>query len=267
MEAGSFRRRLLGRELLIGSFLNLGSPLAAEIVASAGFDWVLIDLEHGHGNELVALNQAQAIATTAAAALVRVESNSPPRVHRALELGAAGVLIPRIDSPQDAALAVAHTQFAGLRGISRGNRAWRFGARGHEYLAEADANVVCAIQIETRPAYEALEAIANTDGVDALFLGPADLANALRIEGRPDHPEVLSAAQKIARIASAAGNVAGVVVENLGQAEVYAGLGFTFLGCSSDTLLLAGEARRISSGLRKLRPTAVAPPSEELAKA
>jgi 2-keto-3-deoxy-L-rhamnonate aldolase RhmA len=250
--AKGFRRRLLAHEFLVGSFLNLGSPLTAEIMACAGLDWVVIDLEHGHGNELIALMQVQAISATTAEAFIRIESNSRPRFHRALELGAVGVLVPRVDSPEDAAQAVASTRFSGVRGISRGNRAWGFGVKGDDYLGEADAEVVCAIQIETRSAYDALGAIARIEGVDMLFLGPADLANALRIRGRPDHPEVLDAARQIASVAAAAGKAAGVVVENLEQAEIYAELGFTFLGCSSDTALLAAETRRLSAGLCEL---------------
>ncbi len=253
MVSGTFRERVLGREVLVGTFLGLGSPLTAEIVALSGLDWVVIDLEHGHGTEREALGQLLAVARAGIDALVRIESNDRPRFHRALDMGASGVLVPRLEGVENARNAVACARYSGLRGVARGNRAWQWGLATDDYLVSADEQTVCAMQIETGSAYREAREIAEVNGVDILFLGPADLANALGIRGRPDHPDVLRAAGAVAAAAAAAGKAAGAVTETLDQAATYRELGYTLLACSSDTAMIAGEARRIASGLSALR--------------
>ena len=237
----------------MGTFLGLGSPLTAEIVALAGFDWVVVDLEHGAGDERDALGQLQAVARTGLSPLIRVESNERPRFHRALDLGAAGVLVPRLEGAEDARRAVAYSRYSGLRGVAKGNRAWAWGRKDDDYLRAADEENVLAVQIETRSALKDIRQIGAVEGVDVIFLGPADLANALGIRGGPDHPEVLDAAREIVRAATEFGKAAGVVVPELTHAALYHELGFTFLGCGSDTVMVVREAHRTAQELRALR--------------
>jgi 4-hydroxy-2-oxoheptanedioate aldolase len=248
-----FRERLRSGEVLVGSFVNLGSALTAEIMAVGGFDWLVVDLEHGAGGEQDALAQIQAVAHTGATPLVRVEAIERPRFGRVLDLGAAGVVVPRVRSVDDARRAVDYCRYSGSRGLAGYNRAWQWGLATHE-PSEVDDAVVCAVQIETAEALATVETIAALDGVDVLFVGPTDLGYGLGIRGGPDEPALRSRIADVALAASAHGKAAGILVGTLEQAETYRALGFTFLGCSSDSGLLAREARRVADGLRGLKP-------------
>jgi 2-keto-3-deoxy-L-rhamnonate aldolase RhmA len=250
----TFAERVRAREIVVGTFLNLASPLTAEIVGLAGMDWAVIDLEHGPGTERDALAQMQALAHTGTAPLVRVEGIERARFLRALDIGAAGVLVPRLESVDDAVRSVGYCRYAGSRGVARYNRSWQWGASTRT-ADEADAAVVCAVQIETAAALEVVDEIAAVDGVDVLFVGPADLAHSLGIDGGADHPELLERVRAVAVAAAGAGKSAGVLVGSLAIAETYRDLGFTFLGCSSDSGLLTEAARQVARGLRSLAET------------
>ncbi|HEY1778555.1 MAG TPA: aldolase/citrate lyase family protein [Solirubrobacteraceae bacterium] len=250
----SFRDRVRARtELLAGTFLNLGSPVTAEIVALAGFDWVAVDLEHGAGGELDALHQLQAITHTGTAGLVRIESASAQRIGHALDSGADGVIVPQVRSAAQAAEVVSACRYGGQRGVARYNRAWQWGMRSGP-LSDADSRVTCAIQIERSDALADADAIAATDGVDVLFVGPADLGHALGIDGGADHPDLLSAAAQVADAALRHGKAAGILAASVAQIEHYHRLGFTFLGCSADSALLMQRAREVATGIHALAP-------------
>jgi 2-dehydro-3-deoxyglucarate aldolase/4-hydroxy-2-oxoheptanedioate aldolase len=254
--AALLRARLDAGETVLGSFVNLGSTLTAEIMGIAGFDWLVIDLEHGAGNEQRLVGQLQALAHTGATALVRVEGIDQARVLHALDAGAAGVLVPRLRTVEDARRAVEYCRYAGGRGVARYNRSWQWGMRSGT-LAEADADVICAVQIETADALDAVSEIAAVDGVDVLFVGPADLSHSLGLAGPPDDPELLERVAAVAAAARAHGKAAGVLVGGVDQATAYHDAGFRFLGCGSDSGLLAIAARRVVSDLRGLGAGAV----------
>jgi 2-keto-3-deoxy-L-rhamnonate aldolase RhmA len=247
-----FRARLQAGETLTGSFVNLGSPLTTEIMGIAGFDWLVLDLEHGAGDEGALLGQLQAVATSGAAALVRVEAIDLPRFMHALDLGADGVLVPRLRSVEDARLCVEYCRYAGARGVARYNRSWHWGLSSRT-LADVDSEVVCAVQIETRDALEAVHEIAAVDGVDVLFVGPADLAHSLGVHGPPDDPVLLESAALVAEAASAHGKAAGVLVGSIEQLRAYQKLGFRFLGCNSDGGLLTAAAAGLAGALDELK--------------
>ena len=247
----SFRECVRSGETLVGSFAHLASPITAEILGLAGLDWVVIDMEHGPGSERDTLGQLQALAHTGTSALVRLESTERPRYSRALDLGASGVLVPRINSVEDAEEAAENCRYSGNRGVARYNRSWSWGldTRG---LENADAAVVCAVQVETEGALNAVEEIAALDGVDVLFVGPADLGHSLGIKGPPDHPELLVAAERVAKAARASGIAAGMMVGTAEQASKYQELGFTFLGCGSDSGFVLQGAQKVAAELRAL---------------
>jgi cytochrome P450/2-keto-3-deoxy-L-rhamnonate aldolase RhmA len=247
----ALRERGQAGEVLVGAFTNMGSGVAAEILALSGYDWLVIDLEHGAGGDAEALAQLQAIAHTDVTPLVRVASGDRVRVLRALDLGAGGVLVPQIEGVDQARHAVDCCRYSGLRGVARYNRAWRWGMTDRT-LSEVDRDVVCAIQIETPGALDAVEEIAAVDGVDVLFVGPADLARGLGIDGPPDDPRLLERVAAVADAAAANGKLAGMLVTTLDQAAAYRRLGFTFLGCSSDSGMLVSQARSLTTGLRGL---------------
>src|SRR5438132_3799625 len=122
------RRRVLSGEILFGAFLNTGSAVVAEIVALSGLDWLVIDLEHGAGDEPAALAQVQAVAASGVIVVTRVESGAVARITHALDSGAAGVLVPQIQSVADAEFAASCCRYRGLRGVAKGNRAWKWGS-------------------------------------------------------------------------------------------------------------------------------------------
>ena len=246
-----FREQVRSGQTLVGSFLHLASPITAEILGLAGLDWVVIDMEHGPGNERDTLTQIQALAHTGTSPLVRIESTERPRYGRALDLGAAGVLVPRVNGVEDALQAAENCRYGGARGVARYNRAWSWGMATGE-LEDVDAQVVCAIQIETEGALDAVEEIAAIDGGDVLFVGPADLAHSLGIKGGPDHPELLSAAGRVAAAARGSGAAAGMMVGTPEQAKLYRDLGFTFLGCGSDAGFVVQGAQKTVTELRAL---------------
>jgi 2-keto-3-deoxy-L-rhamnonate aldolase RhmA len=226
------KERLAAGETLVGTFLNLGSPLAAEICGLAGFDWALVDLEHGAGTEAELIPTLQALTHTGTAGLVRVEANERPRFARALDAGADGVMVPRVDSAAEAQAAVASMRYAprGVRGVAYMNR----GAGWIPGPPERDT--LCAIQIESAEAVADAGAIAAVDGVDVLFVGPNDLRQAL---GGP----IDEAVDVVLAAARAAAKTAGILVRSREALEESLERGFRFVGIGSDSLFLAEGAR------------------------
>jgi 4-hydroxy-2-oxoheptanedioate aldolase len=239
----TFRERLLGREFLLGTFLNTGSPVAAEICASAGFDWVLLDLEHGSATEADLLPVLQAVAGTPATPLVRVAANEAPRFTKALDLGAEGIVVPRIGGADEARRAVSQLRYAGTRGVALLNRATGFGARGRETVETFDERVVGVVQIESERAVAEADAIAAVDGVDCLFVGPADLTYSLGIFLDVEHERYVAAVEAVRAAAERAGKPLGVLVRDAAELARYRELGFTFVAFGSDTSFLAAAAR------------------------
>jgi 2-keto-3-deoxy-L-rhamnonate aldolase RhmA len=235
---GEGPRHVVRSEVLLGSFLNLGSPVTSEIVGIAGFDWVAIDLEHGHGGEQDLLCQIQAISHTSVMPFVRLESAERARFAHALDAGAVGVIVPRIEGASDAKAAAANCRYRGARGVSRYNRSWAWGMRGRS-VEEIDSQTVCGIQIETLGALEEVDEIARDDEVDLLFVGPGDLGHVLGISGEPSHPELVAAVERVVEAARSHGKAAGALVPDVAAAKLYLDLGVTFLACSSDSGLLA----------------------------
>jgi 2-keto-3-deoxy-L-rhamnonate aldolase RhmA len=225
----TLRSRILARELVLGIFLDLGSPVTAEIAAHTGFDWLVLDAEHGALGPAPLFAQLQAVAGGTAAPFVRVPSPRSDLAGWALDAGAAGIVVPRSETVEDVRIAVAATRYSASRGAAPGVRAASFG-RDAAYVPTADERRVLMIQIETAPALEVVGAIGAIDGVDVLFLGPADLARSLGLAGAAaDHPQILEAAEAIGTAADAAGKAAGVYVDNPDHAALYRALGFSVI--------------------------------------
>ena len=249
-----FRKRLHSGETVVGAFVNLASPLCTEIMGIAGFDWLVLDLEHGAGDEALLGTQLLALKGADVATLVRIEAVDLPRFMHVLDLGADGVFVPRLRSADDARRCVEYSRYEGSRGVARYNRSWHWG-QAKRSLAEADAEVVCVAQIETADALADVDAIAAVDGVDVLFVGPADLAHSLGMTCPPDHPDLLAHAAKVVEAAGTHGKAAGVLTGSLRQLRAYKELGFTFLGCSSDGSVLIEGATALVTDLRELART------------
>ncbi|GAA0798446.1 HpcH/HpaI aldolase family protein [Spirilliplanes yamanashiensis] len=247
----SLRRRLAAGDPLYGTFLGLGAALAAEACAVAGFDWLLVDLEHGGGGEASLLSQLSVAEAHGVPVLVRVESTERIRAGRALDLGVAGVMFPRVESAAQAAEAIRHLRYppAGDRGVATYNRAYAFGLHP-EGLETANERVIGIVQIESRGALEVVPEIAAVDGVDVLFVGPRDLSHDLGVPGQIDSPEFQDALGRILKAADAAGVCTGILAPHAEQGRRYAAMGFRFVGISSDATLLVNAARRTVTDLR-----------------
>lgn len=251
----SIRQRALNGEILSGGWLNLGSSITAEITATAGFDWVCVDLEHGAGDHSELLHQLQAIKGNQTSAFVRIASNDPPRFKRVLDLGAEGIMIPHISIEDDAKLAVASMQYPpnGIRGVARLNRAAGFGESFDEYFCKANDMLLTITQIETKFAIENLDAIAGTDGVDVLFVGPLDLSVSLGIPQQYENKVFLEALDKIVAACRKAGKVAGMHCFSMDSVEKIVNRGFTFLAIGSDSGLVSQGMKKLADSVNKFK--------------
>jgi 2-keto-3-deoxy-L-rhamnonate aldolase RhmA len=245
------RSRLAAGESLYGTFLGLGSALATEACAVAGFDWLLADLEHGGGDERALLQQQVAAEAHGIAMLARVESAERIRTGRLLDTGVTGVMFPRLESAADVRAAVRHLRYppAGDRGVATYNRVYDFGLNPGG-LDTANDSVVGIVQVESRRALAAAAEIAAIPGVDVLFVGPRDLSTDLGCPGRFDHPEFTDALDQVLAAAKNAGVAPGILAGDARQAAAYTGLGFRFVGVGSDGSLLARAAHDAVRHLR-----------------
>jgi 2-dehydro-3-deoxyglucarate aldolase/4-hydroxy-2-oxoheptanedioate aldolase len=250
--AGAFRRRLLAGEPVFGTFLTMASAVSAEVCGGAGFDWCLVDLEHGLGGELSLHAELLALELTGTPALVRVESGAPLRLGRVLDHGAAGVMVPRIRSTEEAAEVVARVRYppAGVRGVALSARGAGYGAAAARELGLLDDAVTVVVQIENESALRDAAAIAALDGVDVLFVGPNDLSHTLGIPGEFEHPRYLDALAQVTAATRAAGKVAGIMLRSTGEVPALRELGYTLFGLQTDAGLLAGAARTALAAMR-----------------
>jgi len=256
MRDGADLKRLIEeRGTAFGCWLNLASPLAAEIVALAGYDCVLIDMEHGPGSVLDALSLMQAVQGADPVPLVRVPWNDPVALKRVLDIGAGGVMIPAVDGPDEAEAAVAACRYPprGARGMAAGIvRASGYGAAWQDYARHAHERLLLMCQIESAEAIGNAAAVAAVDGVDLLFVGPFDLSASLGYLGEPDHPDVRAMIGKVERAAKAAGKLlGGIPTPERGAAELVAA-GYDVVLADADLALLRDSARASVERLRGL---------------
>jgi 4-hydroxy-2-oxoheptanedioate aldolase len=245
------KRNLRAGRLQTGCWVSLASAASAEICASAGFDWVLIDMEHAP-NELPNLHQQlHAAAAYPSSVLVRAPWNDTVMIKRLLDLGVQSLLLPYVQCEEEARRAVAAVRYPpqGVRGVSANSRANRFG-RVADYFARAQDETLLMLQIETRAAMAHIEQMAALDGVDGLFIGPQDLAADLGHLGNPGHPDVQAAiGEAIARIRRT-GKVAGLLNFNEADAKRWIEKGAQFVAVTSDQFLLARETARVAAAFK-----------------
>ena len=248
----NLKQKIKQGETVFGCWLNLGSPLTAEMVGRAGFDWVLIDLEHGAGDEKDVLFQLQALEHTPAAALIRVENADRQRIHRVLDLGAEGIMCPHVSTGEEAAAVVSGMFYPphGSRGVAKTARAAGFGSSFDAYAGTARDNLVGIVQIETPEALHHLDEIAAVDGVDVLFIGPADLTISLGIFGQFDHPVYKDALKRTVAAAEKAGKATGILIFSPDDYTLYAGMGIRMIACGADGTFVAEGARNMIARLR-----------------
>lgn len=247
----AFKRALAQGRQQIGLWCTLPDAYAAEALAGSGFDWLLLDTEHSPGDVRTVLSQLQALAAYEVAAVARPASNDTVLIKRLLDVGVQSLLIPYVQSAEEARRAVAamHYPPQGVRGVSSLTRATRFG-RVREYATEADRELCLLVQVETAEALAELEPIASVPGVDGVFIGPADLAASLGHVGEPGHPVVVAAVEEAIRRLRALGKPAGILTLDAAFARRCIDLGTTFTAVGVDVALLAREADHLARQFR-----------------
>lgn len=244
-------KRALGQDgVQYGLWLGLGSPVAAELCACTGFDWLLVDGEHAANDYRSVYSQLQAIEGTPTHAIVRLVDDDPGRIKRYLDMGVQSLLIPMVDTAEQAEEVVAAVRYPprGIRGLATSiTRASRW-AQIENYSREADEQICLIVQAETVTALDNLKAIAAVDGVDCVFIGPSDLSASMGYLGQPGHPEVQAAIAQALRDIAALGKAPGTLAGSPEAVRTHTENGARFLGIGSDTaLLLTGTRELLSS--------------------
>ena len=238
----NFKSGLKTSQTQFGLWLGLGETFSAEICAGAGFDWLLIDAEHGPNDLRSVLSQLQAIAPYASQPVVRPPQGDHVLIKQLLETGVQTLLIPMVESAEQAKGLVEAMRYppAGIRGVGSAlARASRWG-RIDNYADEANEQMCLLVQVETRRGYENLEAITAVDGVNGVFFGSADLAASYGYLGQSTHPEIVAAIQTGLQKVSAAGKAGGVLCSDKELNEKYISAGASFVAVGVDALLLTG---------------------------
>ena len=237
----------------IGLWSQLASPIGAEVLAGAGFDFLVLDTEHAPNELPTVLGQLQAVAGGTASAVVRVAWNDPVLFKRLLDVGVQSLLVPFVQDADEARRAVAAMRYPphGIRGVAVATRANRYG-RVEDYLTRAHDELCLLVQLETRVALGNLESIAAVDGVDGLFIGPSDLAADLGHIGDSGHPQVRAAIDDAIRRICATRKVAGILAPVEADARHWLQLGCLFVAVGSDVGLLARQSEALAA---KFKPT------------
>ncbi len=248
------KKDLKNGEVVVGVFVGFPSPTMIQYVAAAGFDFAIIDTEHG----ALGIESTESLVIAAEASgilpIVRVTSNDQAMIMRALDVGAQGVQIPQINSREDVTRAVQYSKFAplGSRGLALSVRANKFGAAGmREFIRHTNEETLVIAQIESAKGIENLSEILAVDGIDVIFVGPIDLSCSLGIPGEFDNQEFLLAMDKVITQAKAAGKVLGTFVGNAGDAQQWIDRGVQYI-CTSSTGLISAACRNFVRGVKSV---------------
>jgi 4-hydroxy-2-oxoheptanedioate aldolase len=250
----NLKERIRNHETVHGCWVNLGSTVSAEIIGRAGFDWVLVDLEHGAGNDGAMYQQLQVLSGTPAAPIVRIDHTTRPRVQRILDAGASGIMFPQIQHTEEADQVTRMMYYPprGSRGMAKMVRATAFGKNANDYIRNLDNNLIGVVQIETVSALEQAEEIAALDCVDVLFVGPSDLTMSMGIFGQLDHPLYQKAISDVALAAQRYNKTAGVLLLDIREYEMYQRLGYRFLACGADASFVVKGADEMVKQMKEL---------------
>jgi 4-hydroxy-2-oxoheptanedioate aldolase len=254
MPLNHFKRAIGAGTLQLGLWSGLSSNVTVEVLANAGFDWLLLDTEHSP-NELPMVHaQLQAISRGTTHPIVRPPWNDSVTIKRYLDLGVQTLLIPFIQDASEAHAAVAATRYPprGVRGYAAAARASDFG-RVKDYPALCEEQLCVLLQVETPLALSNIEAIAAVDGVDGIFIGPGDLAASMGYIGQTTHPEVVAAIEDAVRRIRACGKPVGILVGDEKLTRHYMAIGCSFVAVGSDVGILARGAEALAA---KFRPAA-----------
>lgn len=235
---------------LIGSWIQTGNAVAAEILAGCGFDWIAVDMEHTETDYQELTNIFRAISFSDTLPLVRVSQNDTIEIRRVLDCGAAGVIVPLVENAGQAQRAVAAAKYPpnGVRGFAY-CRANGWGMGFEEYAENANTSVMVAVMIESRNAVENIDSILSVAGVDAVFIGPYDLSGSYGFPGDTNHPSVVAAKKRVLDACKKHKKVAGqhIVVPTQENVSHALSEGYTFLALGMDTVFLSAGAKHAAS--------------------
>ena len=235
----------------VGTWIGSASPIVAEAVGHAGFDWGLVDMEHAPLDVPGLVHMLQALSGTKMLPIVRLPWNEPVTVKRVLDAGATTLMFPFVQNADEAARAVAATRYPpeGIRGLASVSRATRYGTASN-YFRNANGLIGVIVQIETPQAIEQVDAVARVPGVDALFVGPADLSAALGHIGETTHPEVIALMSRAVQRCKALGKPVGTLGASPEAVAQYRAIGFDFVAVSSDIGFIMRAAKAAITSLR-----------------
>ena len=246
--ANPFKRAILAGKPQVGLWSSLSSHVTVEILAGAGFDWLLIDQEHSPNELPMVHSQLQATVGGTAHPVVRPPWNDTVMIKRLLDTGVQSFLIPYVQDEAEARAAVAATRYPpkGVRGFASASRASRFG-RVKDYYARYEEEICVLVQVETRHALGNLEAIAGVEGVDGVFIGPGDLSADMGHLGNPGHPEVQAAIEDAIGRIKACGKAPGILTGDEKFARRYVELGCLFTAVGADVAILARGSEQLAA--------------------
>ena len=254
LPANPFKHALAAGRPQIGLWSSLATNVTVELIAAAGYDWLLLDMEHSPNDLESLVAQLQAVQPYPTHAVVRVPWNDTVAIKRVLDVGAQTLLIPYVQNVEEARAAVAATRYPpeGVRGVAGSTRATRFG-RVSGYATRAHEEVCLLVQLETKDALQHLEAIAALDGIDGIFIGPADLHASLGHAGEIAHPQVWPLIEDAIGRIRAAGKAPGILMVDERLAQRCIELGTLFTAVGSDVGMLARGADALAARFHKAR--------------
>ncbi len=249
------KKRVFDGEILAGMFLNLGAGCVAQMAGRAGLDWVLIDTEHGLGDYNTLVEYLLSAKIGNITPIVRVIANECEHFKKALDLGAAGIMVPQVNNAQEARKAVSFMKYPpqGVRGLTRSSRAGAFGYDAKQYLEEVNDSLLAVIQIETKDAIDNVEEIAAVDGVDVLFVGPSDLSCNLQVPCDLGSPQLKSAVDKVRRAAAKYEKKTGILIKDATQLPSIVQDGFTLIALETDMTLLKTAIKNVAESFETHR--------------
>ena len=251
LPVNNFKRALKAGKLQIGLWCSLSSHYATELVAGSGFDWILLDTEHSPNELENLLTQLQAAAPYPTHAVVRVPWNDMVTIKRVLDIGAQSILIPYVSTPEEARAAVSYTRYPpqGVRGVAGSTRASRFG-RVKDYAKRAHEELCVLVQVENQQGLDNIEAIAAVEGVDGVFIGPADLHASLGFMGEITNAKVLPVIDEAIKRIRKAGKAPGILTPGEEHAKRQLGCGALFVAVGNDIGILARGAEALLARFR-----------------
>jgi len=246
------KQKIQAGQATLGAFVGMGCPEAAEVMAYVGFDWLVIDAEHGPLDWRTCLSLLQAMNGSEATPIVRVAWNDPVLIKRVLDMGTQGVLIPMVNDRQSAELAVKACKYPpqGIRGIGPMRPSHGY-LEMDEYLRTANDDILVIVQIEHIDAVNNIEEIFKVEGIDCYFIGPQDLAASMGLITQIHHPKVRQAIDKVLEVGKKAGIAAGLYAMSLDEVASYVEQGYKMISIGNDAGILATGARDLIKRFKK----------------